>query len=80
MTPVERAELALAELVRDEPLLARVNDALKHLRPLRSVAGFDTTIIETINDACDTNCATSERAESVALAIQVIFRMCDLTK
>ena len=77
MTPIETARLAIAELVTDEPLSARVNEALKHLRPLRSVAGFDPTIIETINDACDTNCTTSERAESVALAIEVIFRMCD---
>lgn len=77
MTPVETGRLALAELVADEPLSARVNSALEHLLRLRSVAGFDPTIIETINDACDTNCTTSERAESVALAIEVILRMCD---
>ena len=77
MTPVERAERALAKLISDESLATRVNDALRELRPLRSVAGFDTTIIEVINDACSTKGTTTERAENVALAIEVILRMCD---
>lgn len=77
MTPVETARLALAELATDESLATRVDNALKHLRPLRSAPGFDATTIETINDACDTKCDAAERAESVALAIEVIFRMCD---
>ena len=77
MTPVQRAACALAELITEEPLTARVDSALGHLRPLRSIAGFDPTIIETINDACNSTDSAMERAESVALAIEVIFRMCD---
>ena len=77
MTPAERAARALAKLISDEPLATRVNNALRELRPLRSVAGFDATIIEAINDASSTKCTTTERAESVALAIEVILRMCD---
>ena len=80
MTPIERARRALLELIGDGPQAARVNAALKCLKPLRSVVGFDTTIIEMLNDACDTNCLPKERAEIVAHAIENIFRMCGEVK
>lgn len=76
MTPIELADRAMAELVTDEPLAERLNAALKRLSPLRSAVGFDTTIIEMLNDAGNPNYTLKERAKSVTEVIATIFCLC----
>ena len=78
MTPIERARKALNALATDEPLVTRIHDALEYLRPLRSVSGFDTTLIESLNDANDTNCTPKERGKMVAALVANILLMSQL--
>jgi hypothetical protein len=71
--PSKCAHAALRELVGEsdgEPLALRVNQALKKLRPLRSMPQFDAVIAGWMNDACDTNSLSRERAKIV---IETIF-------
>ena len=80
VTPIEIATRALAHLITDEPLRARVREALKCLNPLaRKTTKFKyrRVIIEMINYARDGNRTLDERAKGVASVIQTIFRMCD---
>jgi hypothetical protein len=77
VTPREHASWALEALVTDDPLWMRVNEALKCLKPLRSMKGFDTTIIEMINNVCDQNYSPKERGKAVAEVIRTIFYLCE---
>ena len=61
----------------DEPLAMRVNQALKCLRPLRSMRNFDTTIIEMMNSCCNLNWTVKERGEAIAEIILTILVLCD---
>jgi hypothetical protein len=77
MTPIEWARDALAALVTDESLAKRLHKALKRLRPLRSLYGYDTTIIQMLNDAGNANFTLKEKAKAVAELIETVFRMGD---
>jgi len=77
MTPIERARRALAALVSDEPLAQRLHEALKCLRPLRSMPEYSTTIIQMLNDAGDSNLPLEEKAQAVAGLIETVFRLGD---
>jgi hypothetical protein len=77
MIPTERARQALQKLVTDEPLAQRLHEALEYLRPLRSVRGFDTTIVEMINDAGNPNYNIKDKAKAVAETIATILQLGD---
>ncbi len=77
ITPLNQAREALEKLASEQTQAARLHEALERLRPLRSVRGFDTTIVEMINDAGNTNYTPKEKAKAVVGVIEAIFRLCN---
>ncbi|MEY2487125.1 MAG: hypothetical protein QOH39_2773 [Verrucomicrobiota bacterium] len=82
---VGMASKALGELIEDEPLGTRVREALKQLQPILGspqFVKFDhreviVGAINKANEALDEYASVGSAAESVAEAIEIIFRTID---